>query len=95
MATSFLLFCRSQAISASLFLLLAPSVFSISLTSSAVRVMSSCTRPTETTIFLPPLSWQMGTFLVTLPPVIRFKVAATICTIYVMYTRRFSWNRPE
>ena len=87
-ATSFLLFCLSQAINASLFLLLAPSIFSISLMSSTVMVMSSRTRPTDTTIFLPPSNLTMGTFLA-LPPVIRFKAAATICTICVMYTRQF------
>ena len=86
-ATSFRLFCLSQAISASLFLLLAPSIFSISLISSTDMVMLACTLPTVTTIFLPPLGWEIDTFvLLALPPVIRFKAAATICTIFVLHT---------
>ena len=53
-ATSFLLFRLSQAIKLSLFLLLAPIIFSSSLTSWAVMVMSPWILPTDTTIFLPP-----------------------------------------
>ena len=75
-ATSFLLFRLSQAIKLSLFLLLAPIIFSISLMSSAVIVMLSWTLPTDTTIFLPPLCLLRGTFLA-LPPVILLRMAAT------------------
>ena len=53
-ATSFLLVLRSQAISASRFLRLAPISFSISLICSEVKVMSPWTLPTDTTILLPP-----------------------------------------